>query len=201
MSISTKDIATYYGYSKPAIRAWAMEFAEYLSPTANPGQGRNRVFTVEDLEVIDYVAQRKREQATFEQIHVELKRGSRGKAPDLTEKDLKLLSATEAEKRVSIEVAALQRRIVDLTGQLATAEKRAAETDALRVKLATVENTAELTKQQLEETKVALKEAQARIESLIREAGEQYTRGVMDMLERTGQLPNKPANHNQAGEP
>jgi DNA-binding transcriptional MerR regulator len=200
LSISTKDIATYYGYSKPAIRAWALEFAEYLSPTANPGRGKNRVYTAEDLEVLDYVAQRKREQATFEQIHAELKGGARGNAPDLTESDLKLLSASEGEKRVAIEVAALQRRVVDLTEQLADAHRRASEADALKVKLATAENTVELTRQQLDEAKAALKEAQGRIESLIREAGEQYTRGVMDMLERTGHLADKPANHHRTDE-
>ena len=40
-----------------------------------------------------------------------------------------------------------------------------------------------------------MKEAQARIEQLIREAGEQYTKGVLETLERVGQLPQKNANH------
>ena len=200
MSITTKDIATYYGYSKPAIRTWALEFAEYLSPTANPGKGKNRVYTAEDLEILDYVAQRKQDQATFEQIHAELKSGARGKAPDLTEKDLKLLSAAEGEKRVAIEVAALQRRIVDLTEQLKRAEEKAGQADELKVKLATSTNTVEILRQQLEDSQTELKEARTRIEALIREAGEQYTKGVMDMLERTGKLSSNSTNHDKAEE-
>ncbi len=195
MGFSTKEVAAYYGFAEQTIRKWTIEFAEYLSPTANPGNGKNRDFTVHDLEVIDLIAEMKQQQATYEDIHVSLKAGQRGKAPDLTEHDLQLLSATEGEKKAVIEIASLQRTIMNLTERLNRAEQQAAAVHEIEKVNARLETRLELTETELTAARTTLKEAQARVEALIREAGEQYTKGVMDTLERVGQLSQKNANH------
>ena len=200
MGFSTKQVATYYGFAEQTVRKWTIEFAQYLSPTANPGDGKNRDFTVQDLEIIDLIAEHKKRQATYEEIHASLQSGSRGKAPNLTEQDLEVLTATEGEKKASLEIRALQRTIVDLTERLNRAEEVVAtvhEKDKENTRLSTK---LEIAEKELETTRQALQTAQTRIETLIREAGEQYTKGVMDMLERMGQLPNNLSNREKTSD-
>ena len=192
MGFSTKEVAAYYGFAEQTIRKWTIEFEEYLSPTANPGNGKNRDFTVADLEVIDLIAEHKKRQDTYESIHLSLKSGQRGKAPDLTDRDLQVLAATEGEKKASLEIATLQRTIIDLTERLNRAEEKAAAVHQVEKENTRLETKLGMTETELTSTRDALKEAQARIEVLIREAGEQYTKGVMDTLERVGQLSPRP---------
>lgn len=185
MGYSTKNLADYYQFSENTIRQWTKEFGEYLSPTASPGGGRSRDFTVSDLEIIDLIATMKRGKSTYSEIHTALRAGQRGNAPELTERDLELLSATEGEKRAALEIRQLQNTIIDLTERLKRAEAMAATVHDVEK-----ENTRLLTKlEDMEATKIALNEARARIEQLIRESGEQYTKGVMDTLARLGHLP------------
>lgn len=198
MAFTTADLAAYYQYTPQTIRVWAAEFAEFLSVTATPQDGKNRRYTADDLTVFALIAEMKGRAATFEEIHAALKAGQRGDPPDLDEKDLQLLNATAGEKKVSLELVAQQRVIVELREQLNQAQADAAKYHEAEKQIVRLERDIEhLQKIEGEKTqlKAELKEAQARIEQLIREAGEQYTKGVLETLERVGQLPQKNANH------
>ena len=66
---STPEVAAFYKRTDQTIRAWAEEFSAHLSPTANPGKGKGRNFTLEDMRVLALVADMKDRSATYEDIH------------------------------------------------------------------------------------------------------------------------------------
>ena len=44
MAFTTKEVAQIFGFAEPTVRKWAVEFGQYLSPTAHPGNGKKRSF-------------------------------------------------------------------------------------------------------------------------------------------------------------
>ena len=192
--LGTVEISAYYKRTEVTIRAWATEFAEYLSPTANPGKGKGRAFSFEDLSVFALIADMKDRNHSFEEIHAALKSGQRGEPPTFSENDLKVLKATEGEKRASFEIQALQQHVADLQHRLNQAEIQAAEANSLREELAKSATKIEM----LNETKTDLQQrldaAQKQIADLNRQLGSEYSRGMIEALQRTGNLPQeKPA--------
>lgn len=147
---STPEVAAFYKRTDQTIRAWAEEFVRYLSPTANPGKGRGRSFTLEDMQVLALVADMKDRSATYEDIHAALQSGQRGDSPSLSDGDMKLLKATEGEKRAAIEIQALQQHIIDLKERLNRAELRAIEADEVRRELVRSETKREMLQSQLD---------------------------------------------------
>jgi DNA-binding transcriptional MerR regulator len=77
----SQNVQTMFDISPQTVRNWAHEFQEYLSPAANPGTGRTRKFTEDDLRVFALIAQMKNEGAVYADIHTELKKGTRGEPP------------------------------------------------------------------------------------------------------------------------
>jgi DNA-binding transcriptional MerR regulator len=185
--IGTVEVAAYFKKTEPTIRAWANEFSEYLSPLANPGKGKGRSFTPEDLMVFSLVSEMKDRNHTFEDIHAALKMGQRGDPPNLSENDLKILKATEGEKRAVFEIQALQQHIVDLRTRLNQAETQLAKAqeisqDNIRLK-AQLEfiqdnlNSEQSTAVQLREE---LRQAQEEIKRLSREVGQSHGQAYID---------------------
>lgn len=74
----TRDLVALFDVTGETIRTWSMEFAAYLSPTAQPGAGRQRFYTDDDLTVLSLVAAMKAEGKVFDDIHAALKTGQRG---------------------------------------------------------------------------------------------------------------------------
>lgn len=173
----------------PTVRNWAIEFAQYLSPTANPGEGKQRTFTVEDLRVIAIIAEYKRNGATYEDIHAALKVGVRGEAPDISEQELKALSATQGEKRASLEIQALQRAIIDLREQLHRAEEKAAKVDSLVQDNTRLQTLGQEVQRHRDDLQKRLDEAQHQIYELNRQLGREYAQGFKDALREKGELP------------
>jgi DNA-binding transcriptional MerR regulator len=190
---STPEIAAFYRRTDQTIRAWAEEFVRYLSPTANPGKGRGRSFTLEDMQVLSLVAEMKDRGATYEDIHAALQAGQRGDSPSLSDSDMKLLKATEGEKRAAIEIQALQQHIVDLKERLNRAELKAAEADEMRQELVRSETKREMLQSQLDISTgqiAALQEEVRKLSSeLSREIGEAkgqaYIAGYRDALKES----------------
>lgn len=154
-----------------------MEFAEYLSPTATPGDRKKRDFTPEDLAVFALVAEFKERKATYEEIHLSLKAGQRGKPPEISEDQLKLISATESEKRASLEIVSLQRHIADLTEMLRTTRAEAAEARALAERNASLATQVDMLTQERDEAKAKLDAAITEAKELNRQLGREYTEG------------------------
>lgn len=51
-----KEISTITGSSPATVRSWCGTFAEFLSPTATPAGGQQRVFTENDLAIFQRIA-------------------------------------------------------------------------------------------------------------------------------------------------
>jgi transposase len=81
---SSQDLATLLNVSQESIRKWCIEFEAHLSPTANPGAGRTRYVTEEDIKVLSYIAERRAKGAGYSIVHSELENGQRGILPDMS---------------------------------------------------------------------------------------------------------------------
>lgn len=84
MYYKAQHIQILYQVTTETIRTWAQEFGEYLTQTANPGKGRTRIFTQQDMQVFDLIATMRDRSASFEEIHAALQNGSRGARIDMT---------------------------------------------------------------------------------------------------------------------
>ena len=104
------DVQKLFKMSSETVRQWAIEFEDYLSPTASPGSGRMRLFTVDDLQVFALIAELKENGKTFEEIHAGLKAGQRG---DIPETDID----TAIEVRAAMEVRVLQQKLISVEAE------------------------------------------------------------------------------------
>lgn len=173
--VVTAEVAAYYKRTEQTIRAWAREFSRHFSPTANPGSGKGRTYTIEDLQVIGLIAEMKDRNATYEEIHAALDSGQRGDPPNLSVDDLKVLRATEGEKRAGFEIQVLQQHIADIQVRVKQAEDRALNAEVKAIQLgqdkAALMAEAALIKADLERAREELKAAQEANMRLSREVG------------------------------
>jgi DNA-binding transcriptional MerR regulator len=79
---TTSNVATLFDVTQQTVKNWAREFAQYLSPTATPQEGKKRFFTVDDLEVFSLVHEYHKQRLSYEDAHLTLKTGQRGIVPD-----------------------------------------------------------------------------------------------------------------------
>jgi DNA-binding transcriptional MerR regulator len=177
VGLNSKQVADIFGFAESTVRNWSSEFAEYLSPTATPGNRKKRDFTPEDLAVFALVSEFKQGKATYDDIHLALKMGQRGKPPEISEDQLKLISATESEKRASLEIVSLQRHIADLAEMLRTARAEAAETRVLAEKNASLTTQVDMLTKERDEAKAKLEAAITEAKELNRQLGREYTEG------------------------
>lgn len=129
---TTTQLAARFKITDQTVKRYAGEFRAYLSPTATPEKGDTRLFTEADLTVYDLIVSMKSDQKqTFEQIHMALASGQRGRDVDMEPDSITPQSTGQLR---------LLTRISDLETQLET-EK------TLRLKS---EGQVELLKEQLE---------------------------------------------------
>ncbi len=195
---TSRQTATIFGVALETIRNWADEFQDYLSPTATPGRGKHRMYSHIDLTVFSLVDELKKQGMTYSDIHLSLQNGQRGASPALPPDEVQALVVGEQERRLSLEVDYLQRSLMRTQQELE--EARLALKEAQRFKEDTIRLETQLDaerkrveeKQQLiSELKGQLDRAQQRIEELLRESGQQYIKGMIETLERRGDLPKK----------
>jgi DNA-binding transcriptional MerR regulator len=202
MDYNTRAIATLYGVTIETIRNWTQEFERHLSVIANPGKGRHRSYSQEDMEVIDYIATCRDENMSFEEIHAGLDAGQRGKSPELPPEEVKSLVLGEQGKRLSLEVDYLQRSLAKVQQErddaLAEVEKlKEYREENIRLKAETeytkraADERVAAAEQRIQELSGQLKEAQNTVQELSKDVGEAYAKGVIDALERRGDLPKK----------
>jgi DNA-binding transcriptional MerR regulator len=141
---SATQVAKLFSTVRETIRNWAIEFENELSPTANPGPGRQRAFSDSDLEIIALIASMKREGKLYSDIHAALANNQRGSVPDRS-----ALVPADTPRPTQ-----LQARVNFLEAQLSAALE-SSQRDKAQIEL--------LTRQ--------LNEAQAKIDRLNREIG------------------------------
>lgn len=76
--------ANLFKISRESVRAYSGEFASYLSPQANPGKNRTRMYTQSDMEVFALIVELKGQGKLYSDIHASLLNGQRGILPDET---------------------------------------------------------------------------------------------------------------------
>lgn len=78
MAYKRNDVAQHFQRGDETIRRWSIEFAEYLSSTAN-SQGRNKSsYTDADMERLDLIHRMYEKGNSTESIHLALKNGQKG---------------------------------------------------------------------------------------------------------------------------
>lgn len=196
---NSRQTAALFGVSVETVRNWGYEFRDYLSPSANPGRGRHRKYNHEDLTVFSLAHELKARGMTFADVHGSLQNGQRGQPPTLDPNEVQAIVVSEQEKSLAFEVDALQRAVLSLQQQLGEAQEKLKEAEEVReqniileTKLNERENhhDTQLTERQrhIDELGGQLKEARQRIEELLEESGKQYAKGMMEALERRGDL-------------
>ena len=196
MSYSSRHVQALFRISGETVRTWADEFNDYLSPAATPGKGKHRLFSNDDMRVFAYIADRKEDGATFEDIHLGLRSGERGDEPVLQASEMEAIVSGEIEKRLSTQVDHLYNTIERMRRERDEALALAQTAQEYRDKSIQMESELKLTKQRAEELDRQLKESQKRVEELSREVGEAYVKGIMEALERKGDLPRRDQNNN-----
>lgn len=193
MEYTSRHAVILYKVTAETIRSWTEEFSVYLSPTANPGKGRHRVFTDDDMQVFAYIQERKKQGAVFEQIHAELANGNRGAIPPLPPDEIQVLVSDQQEKRLSLQVDNLQLALNRLKQQYDDALVRASQADELKEKYIQIQTELEIIRrvddERIGELTEELSRARQRIEELSEKIGQSYAKGVLDTLERRGELP------------
>lgn len=69
---SVADVAAIAGVSASSIRNWSGQFADYLSPGANPPPGTERIFTETDAAVLQQIQQLRRQHVGYSDIPARL---------------------------------------------------------------------------------------------------------------------------------
>jgi len=107
----SSDVQKLFGVSHDTIRRWADEFQQYLSPSANPGTGKHRLFTSDDVEKMALIHEMRRTNQAADDIAAALATGQRGSIPDSVE-------ARELDLRAGLQVQILQNELEQVQSEL-----------------------------------------------------------------------------------
>jgi len=175
MAYTTSDIKTIFNIAPETVRNWAKEFERYLSVSANPQQGRTRLFTEDDLKVFDLVNSMREDSKSYDEIHATLASGERGSYPALSPEDVKALVTGETERQLSLEIMMLRR-------QLQNANDKIVQYDSLKEENVRLQAEKDAEKRRVDELGKQLKDTQDKLEGLLREVGKAYHDGYIAAL-------------------
>lgn len=184
---TTKHVCLLHNVVPQTVRNWAEEFARHLTLGANPGSGRNRHFTVEDMKVFALVSDMKSGGSSFDEIHLSLDNGQRGSAPAMPPDDVQVLALGEHQMELFKQVEELQLTVSRLKEErdnaLALLEPVKNENTKLKIQLEVIQDRVRTLTEDLEKSRQEIKD-------LNREIG--YVKGVMEYLERRYDSKDKP---------
>lgn len=110
----TGELRSYFGVTRQTISIWCREFADYLSPNANPTDNSRRSLNDDDFRVLSLIAEMTGDGKTYDAIHLALAAGQRGDLMMPTEDT----SIVPVEQRIQSFVS----RITELESRLRQAE-------------------------------------------------------------------------------
>jgi DNA-binding transcriptional MerR regulator len=138
--MKTHEAADLLGIATSTIRAWSTgEFRQYLSPSAQGGDGRFRNLTQTDARIIAFIASLKSESRPRDEIHAALKRlqaedwadlpplppAPAGVGPiPMIPREAAETAVTSQRSALLREIAILQERVQSLDEQLASERQR-----------------------------------------------------------------------------
>lgn len=169
LTFTVEQAAKLHGVSRETIRTWSIEFAEYLSPTANPSSGRQRLYTEDDMRVISLIAELKGQGQVYADIHAALKIGQRGAAPEVLPDELTLMINTETERKMMLQIDQMERQIDRLSQEINRLKDIEKEVTRYQVREEMLREQIERTEQRAHQLELELKQA---LQNLGRAQGE-----------------------------
>jgi DNA-binding transcriptional MerR regulator len=130
--------ARLYQISRETVRQYSREFEIHLSPQANPGKSRTRMYNQDDMEVFALIVEMKGQGKLYSDIHASLMNGQRGQLPP----EFNAIVSSDAPR-----YSQLQLRLTFIEDELKTAHKTIDKKDGQ----------IELLTKQLEDTKEELR--------------------------------------------
>ncbi len=161
---TAQQAAILFTVADVTIRTWCDEFAQHLSPTANPGTNRKRWLTSEDMTVFALISDLKKEGKTYQDIHAALDNGERGTPPPLEPADIQTSITTDHQRQLQADISRLMQELGTTRQELENAHL---ESQTLKDRIISLETEVRL----LRETQQDAQEKQKRIEELQREIG------------------------------
>jgi DNA-binding transcriptional MerR regulator len=169
MLYSSRHACLLFSVAPETVRNWSEEFSRHLSVTANPGKGRHRNFTEDDMRVLGLISDLKNQGLMYEDIHAALDNGQRGEPPNFPPDDLQALVVTDQKQQSIIQLQQLELQIANLKQERDQAIALIQPTRDENIKLATK---LEIAQERIDELSEQLEKAQRRIEELNREVGQ-----------------------------
>ena len=97
---TTGQLATAFGVSEITIKRWVTTFGDFMSQTAQPGNGKTRMFDDDDVEKLALVAELRNKNLTEQEIYAALKRGDRGTPP--TGREITVITNSQTTQALAI---------------------------------------------------------------------------------------------------
>lgn len=173
MMYTSRHVCMLFGIAPETVRNWSEEFERYLSVTANPGKGRHRNFTADDMRVFALIHELKNQGLTYDDVHGALSNGQRGEPPVLPPDEVQALVATDQKQQVAIQLQQLELQIAQIKRErdeaLLQLQPTREENFKLQIRL-------EVAQERITELTDQLERAQKRIEELNREVGKHLPR-------------------------
>ncbi len=180
--METKELADLLNVVPNTVRRWCSEYHEFLTPTAHPPKGKNRVLTLHDARVLHYVAAARDTGQAPETVRARLaamQGADWANLPDVPPEwenpEETMLVTVAAERAYDVaRVAVLQRELEMVQQQLQQAARRAEtaedrvltlENEINAVRASQTATEAEL-QQQLHAAQLELRTARGEVETL-----------------------------------
>jgi len=173
------QVANLYGVTTETLRSWSKDFSTYLSPSAQAGKNKQRLYSNEDLTIISLVAELRKENLTYQEIHLALKNGQRGQPPALNPDELREL---QKQAKQETDPETLQNLLVRTQDTLEVVQRQLYELQEIKER--NIELTTSLSHVTDERDRLQKQTTQLnkKVEQLTRELGKEYNQGFKDGL-------------------
>ena len=129
-----KHVQRLFNLSPQTVRNYAAEFEKYFSPRANPGDGRHRAFTHDDVKVFSLIVGMSANKRSFDEIRAALDAGQRGDAPPVAPDDMLELALSPQARELLSTIDDLAERLAALEARQASKEAEELETARLEIR-------------------------------------------------------------------
>jgi DNA-binding transcriptional MerR regulator len=154
---TVRQVARHLKISDTSVRMWAREFAEFMTPDANPPKGQQRAYDDSDVAVLGTIAALRSKLVEFDDIRAELANGVRVEPldapgapletpaggdmpPRIGEAFMSALTTLENQNNALLaQVSNLHERLLDAERRAAAGEAAASERDRLLERLERLE--------------------------------------------------------------
>jgi DNA-binding transcriptional MerR regulator len=185
-NFTTAELAQYFGRSAQTIRNWSDGVQKFLSTYATAADGRNRTYTITDIQILKLVADQREKDQPMDSIIASLHASYDAETntftdlPDITQEDVEMNLELDERSMQKFQITLLHHELAEkveeierLRGAELRAEKLATQVEERDARIAELIKTATELREQIEELQ------EERVASARRE-GEAYYRGRLD---------------------